>query len=91
MREAAIRWLGAIGAIAIVVPILFYGVTGAVIGLLLPCGPEGSFTAISYRAADVTLSCGLVGTTVKLTVALWGTTVVAAGAFLLAAADLLGR
>ena len=91
MREAAIRWLGAIGAITVVSPILFYGVTGGIIGLLLPCGPDGAITAVTYRGAAVTLGCGVAKTWVQLTIAVWGTSIIAAGGFLLAIGDLLGH
>lgn len=91
MREAAIRWLGGIGAITVVAPILFYGVTGTIIALLIPCGPDAGITAITYREAAVTVGCGVAKTWVQLTVAIWGTSLMAAGGFLLAVADLLGR
>ncbi|MDX1744786.1 MAG: hypothetical protein R3324_02515 [Halobacteriales archaeon] len=90
MREAALRWLGAIGAITVVAPILFYGVTGGIIGFFLPCGADGMITAVTYRGADAGLGCGVARTWVQLSVALWGTTLMAAGGFLLAVADLLG-
>lgn len=90
MREEAFTWFGIISLIVIVAPIIFYGVTGGIIGFLLPCTPADGITIITYQASSVDVSCATVNIVVKLSVALWGTTVIAAGMFFVAAADLLG-
>lgn len=89
MREDAFTWLGTISLIAIIAPILFYAVTGIIIGFLLPCTTTEGLPLITYGTSSVVVSCATVNIWVKLSVAIWGTTVVAAGAFLLAAADLI--
>ena len=87
--RTSFRWLVALGLLGLVLPILFYLVTGFVISLMLPCSPEAGVPVLTVDGDAVTFGCGAVRHLVRLSVSLWGTTLVLGGAYLMALGDML--
>ena len=91
MKEASLRWIGILGIIAIVIPILLYGITGTVLGFLIACNDGAGILTISYGTDDLVFGCQLVNTVISLSVAIWGTSLIVGGGFILAIADITGE
>jgi hypothetical protein len=89
MDRALLRWAGVILGFALVVPVVFYVLTGTVLGFLLPCS-GGVLELFVYDGSALAVPCSTVGTAVKLGVAVWGTTFVGVLVFLIGFADLFG-
>lgn len=90
MKEASLRWIGILGVVTIVLPILLYGITGTVLGFLIPCNAGAGILAISYGTDDLVFGCQLANTAISLGVAIWGTALIVGGGFILAIADIVG-
>lgn len=88
MDRRTLQWIGGILVFVLVAPILFYLVTGSVLGFLLPCGSEAPLEVFAYDGSTLEVPCAALGTAIKLGVSIWGTTLVGTVVFLIGFADL---
>lgn len=91
MKEASLKWIGVLGVVTIIIPVLLYGITGIVLGFLIPCNEGAGILAVSYGTDDLVLGCQLVNTAISLGVTIWGTALVVGGGFILAIADIVAE
>jgi hypothetical protein len=90
MDRSLLGWLGALLGVSMFTPILLYLFTGAVVGFLVACGPDGTVVVGASGGDPLSLSCGAARTLVKTAVTAAGSAATVVGVALVAVADLAG-
>jgi len=89
MDRDVVTWLATLLGVSIITPIFLYLFTGAVVGFLVACGPDGTFVLGASGSDTLTLSCSAARTLVKAVVTVGGSAATTVGVALLAVADLV--
>lgn len=91
MNRDALRWTAAIFLALLLAPLVFYLVTGSILGFFLPCGENGILELVHYRGEALSMACSTAKLIIGLVVAFWGTSVLAFLMFLYGYGDIFPR
>ncbi len=91
MNRDALRWSAALVLVMLIAPIVFYLVTGSILGFFLPCGDNGILEIVQYADKTLSMACSTAKLAIGLAVAFWGTSVLAFLMFLYGYGDISGR
>lgn len=91
MNRDALRWTAALFLTLLIGPIVFYLVTGSILGFVLPCGENGILELVEYADKTLSMACSTAKLLIGLGLAVWGTSILAFLMFLYGVGDIFAQ